>query len=295
MLKWIPGPFKGLFNYCFIMLHTLFWCAQLYLLFFCKWISSNQQWRNLINTGLIHTAENWIRSNNLMMDLILDIKWELPDLSLLQKRESYFIICNHQTWTDIFVLQRVFLSKIPFIRFFIKKQLLWLPVLNLAWVAFDFPVMHRHSKEALAKNPQLRKKDFESTLKACARYENNPVTILNFLEGTRFTTQKHEKQKSPYQNLLIPKAGGFAFTVNVMDKKITHVLDVTLIYPEGRKTFWDFLCGRVHQINVKLTEREIPAELLAGDYFEDDLYREKIKLWVNTIWEDKDKILSTRI
>ncbi len=226
-----------------------------------------------------------------MMNMTMNIKWDLPDLSHLQYHQWYFIISNHQSWTDILVLQRIFLKKVPFIRFFIKKELMWLPVLNLAWWAYDFPIMHRHTKEQIEKNPSLRTRDLEATKKACERYKHFPVTILNFLEGTRFTKKKHDKQKSPFKHLLVPKLGGFAYAVNAMDKKITHILDVTIIYPEGRKTFWDFLCGRVHHIVVKVQDREIPSDLLQGNYTEDENYRTRFKAWINTLWQEKDNLL----
>jgi 1-acyl-sn-glycerol-3-phosphate acyltransferase len=292
-IKHFAQTLLGYINSLFLALHTIFWCTQMYVLFFLKIIYPFQRGKNFLNYLLIGTGQNWIRSNNLMMDVTHNIDWELPSLEALEPDQWYFIICNHQSWTDILVLQRIFLKKIPFIRFFVKKELMWLPVLNLAWWVYDFPIMHRHSKEALAKNPQLRDKDFKATQQACAKYKDNPVTILNFVEGTRFTPAKHHKQQSPFKHLLTPKAGGFAFAINVMDKKITRVLDATIAYPEGKKTFWDFLCSRVHKIKVDVKMREIPPEILAGDYLHDEGYRKQFKSWINNIWQEKDKLLDS--
>ncbi len=296
MLKILKNIFevtKGCYNCLFIVAHNLFWCFFMYLFFIFKVLSPTRKILTFFNHILIFFAHNWIRSNNFMMDSTMNIKWDIPDFSHLAYKQWYFIISNHQTWTDILVLQRIFLKKIPFIRFFIKKELMFLPILNLAWWAYDFPIMHRHTKEQIEKNPELRNKDLLVTKKACEKYQYMPVTILNFLEGTRFTKTKHQKQHSPFKHLLVPKLGGFAYAVNAMDKKITHILDVTIIYPEGKKSFWDFLCGRVHEISVKLQEREIPPELLQGNYTEDELYRNKFKAWIHQIWLDKDKLLTT--
>lgn len=264
----------------------------MYVLYCFKIMSSNPKWLGFINPLLIGTANNWIRTNNLMMDATMRIQWDLPDFKNLKLNQWYFIICNHQSWVDIMVLHRIFLMKAPFIRFFIKKELNWLPFLNLAWWAYDFPIMHRHSKEQIEKNPALRLKDFQATEKACKKYQMMPVTVLNFLEGTRFTPTKHKMQNSHYQNLLEPKAGGFAFAINVMDQKITRVLDVTIFYPEGTKTYWDYLCGRIHHIKIELLEREIPQQLLVGNYHDDEVYRNQFKQWIKDIWEEKDKLLS---
>lgn len=291
MLQWLPAPIKGTLNALFIVLHTLFWCIPLYFFYFLRLLANSTTFRKAINRCIIYVCSGWIRSNNLMMKQTMSIHLDTPSLAGLSQEQWYFIICNHQSWTDILILQQLCLDRIPFIRFFIKKQLLWLPAINLAWVALDFPIMHRHSKEQLAKNPQLREVDRMNTQNACKKYQHMPVTILNFLEGTRFTPKKHHHQQSPYQNLLLPKSGGFALAINAMDKKITHVLDITIVYPEGRKTFWDFLCGRVHQIVVKLTEREVPADLLQGNYTEDEAYRKKFKQWIEAIWLEKDTLI----
>ncbi|MGE3319243.1 MAG: acyltransferase [Candidatus Berkiella sp.] len=291
MLQWIPGPVKGTLNTIFIVLHTLFWCVPLYFFYFLRIITNSTAFRSFINRCIIKVCSGWIRSNNLMMQQTMSIDLEVPPLDHLSKNQWYFVICNHQSWTDILILQKIFLNKIPFLRFFIKKQLLWLPAINLAWLALDFPIMHRHSKEQIAKNPELRNKDRLATKRACEKYQHMPVTILNFLEGTRFTPKKHQHQQSIYQHLLMPKIGGFSLAINAMDKKITHVLDVTIVYPDGRQTFWDFLCGRVHRIIVKLTEREVPADLLQGNYTDDEAYRKKFKQWIEGIWLEKDTLI----
>lgn len=293
MLKHLPAPVKGILNIFLTVLHTLFWCVPLYIVFFLKIIFPNPKWQRTCYKIMASLGNNWIRTNNLLMDLTLDIKWDLPPLDHLSLNDWYFIIVNHQSWSDILILQKIFLDKTPFIRFFIKKQLLWLPVINIAWFAFDYPIMHRYSKETLSAHPELRGKDLAATQKSCEKYKLIPVSILNFLEGTRFTQLKHAKQHSPYHHLLIPKAGGLSFAINAMDKRITHLLDVTIAYPEGCKSFWDFLCGKVHHIVVKVQFREIPPSLLNGNYADDEHYRQQFKTWVNTLWNEKDQLLTT--
>lgn len=292
MLRWLPAPVKGILNALLTALHTIFWCIPLYVLCFLKIIIPNPKWHRVCYKAMAALGDCWIRTNNLLMQLTLDIRWDLPSLDHLSVKDWYFIISNHQSWSDILILQKIFLGKTPFIRFFIKKQLLWLPVINIAWFAFDYPIMHRFSKETLLAHPELRGKDLAATKKSCERYKLIPVSILNFLEGTRFTKQKQAKQNSPYQNLLIPKAGGLSFAINAMDKKITHLLDVTIAYPEGRKSFWDFLCGKVNRIVVKVHQREIPTSLLSGNYTDDEHYRQQFKSWVNELWKEKDELLT---
>lgn len=287
----IPFFVRGVFFALLLILHTIFWCTPLYFVFFLKCILKNQRWKARLAQILIQIGEAWIRTNNLLMSLILNVKWDFPTKWSCQPHESYFIICNHQSWTDIFVLQKFFLQKIPFIRFFVKKELLWLPILNMAWFAFDFPIMHRHSKETLERYPHLREKDLNATRRSCERFKHTPVSILNFLEGTRFTKVKHIQQRSPFQHLLKPKTGGFAYAVNVMDKKITHLLDVTIAYPQKNFTFWDFISGKIKKVTLKLEAYEIPTTLLSGDYLKDETYRNQLKNWIEHIWNKKDRLL----
>jgi len=291
MLKLLPAPLKGIFNILFIFGHTLFWCAFLYLFYGLKLIYRSRAWQARMEKCCIATANLWIQSNNWFMDATLSIDWQIHEPKVYQTQPCYFVIANHQSWTDILLLQRFFLNKIPFIRFFIKKELIWLPVINLAWWAFDFPIMHRHSKAQIEKNPQLRHQDFQTTQKACQRYQHKTVTVLNFLEGTRFSTTKQRAQKSPFSHLLVPKSGGFAYALNAMDQSITHVLDVTISYHTKHNTFWDFLCGKIHKITITIHEYPIPSQLLRGDYFSDESYREQVKSWVQELWQHKDHLL----
>lgn len=293
MLKILPSPLKGALNALFLAAHTIFWCMPMYVFLILKFLSPNKSFRAWTDKVLVKIANGWISTNSLWMLATHRTKWDIPNMDHLKLNDWYFITCNHQSWTDILILHRIFLGKIPFIRFFIKRELLFLPFLGLAWWAYDFPIMSRYSKQQIAKNPSLRGKDLEATKKACKIYQNYPVTILNFLEGTRNTAAKHKMQKSPYKNLLIPKLGGFSFAIYAMDKKITHVLDVTIAYPYGKPSFWQFLCGDVKEIKVHIQEFEIPQNLLEWDDLENPEQRKQFSDWVNHIWEEKDKRLES--
>jgi len=203
----------------------------------------------------------------------------------------YLVLSNHQTWIDIIVLQKVLLYKIPFLKFFLKKELIWVPVLGPAWWSLEFPFMKRYSKEFLVKNPHLKGKDIESTRKACEKYKTMPISIMNFMEGTRFTESKHKQQQSPYKNLLKPKAGGISLVMNSMGEILHKIADVTIYYPEGPKTFWEFLCGKTTKIVVRVKIIPITDEI-RGDYVNDPGFTIKFQNWLNDYWARKDKFLS---
>lgn len=229
--------------------------------------------------------------NSAIVSLGQPIHWDIKGLENLSKKTSYFITCNHQSWVDIFVLQHIFNRKIPFIRFFLKQQLLYFPMLGLAWWALDFPFMKRYTPSQLLAHPELRGKDLEATRKACQRFRGVPVSILNFLEGTRFRPEKHERQNSPYRHLLRPKAGGFAYALEAMGDQFAAILDVTIVFPEGATKFWDLVTGRMRRIVVRVSQYEIPPRLRKGHYSDDPAYRQAAKDWVQELWERKDELM----
>jgi 1-acyl-sn-glycerol-3-phosphate acyltransferase len=160
--------------------------------------------------------------------------------------------------------------------------------MGLAWWALDFPFMRRHSEEYLKQHPEMRGKDQEATRKACEKFALIPTSVMNFLEGTRFTPAKHAKQSSPYRHLLKPKAGGIALALNAMGDKFRAILDVTIVYPDGAPGFRDFLCGRMRRVVVRVQSLPVPEHLMQGDYAADAAVREAYGEWVRQLWRDKD-------
>ena len=158
-------------------------------------------------------------------NLTNNTRWDVQGTESLEPSQWYLVLSNHQSWTDIVVLQRIFHRKIPFLKFFIKKELFWLPLLGQAWWALDFPFIKRYSKAKLQRKPHLRGKDLEITRRACKRFQQLPISIMNFVEGTRFTIQKHRQQQSPYTHLLRPKAGGIAAVLGDDDSIQSHIQD----------------------------------------------------------------------
>ena len=234
----------------------------------------------------------WANCNKIFLNFLNDIKFNIEGDKGLRMDEWYLVLANHQSWTDIVVLQYVLNGRIPYFRFFLKKELAWIPVFNFAWYALDYPYMQRYSKEFLKKNPHLKGKDIETTKKSCERFKHVPVSVMNFVEGTRFTPDKHQKQESPFANLLKPKAGGIAFVLAAMGDYLSCILDVTISYSPKAMGLWDFLCGRVTEVTVNIKKMPV-TEDVKGDYFEDESFRQRFQNWVNALWEEKDSLLTT--
>jgi 1-acyl-sn-glycerol-3-phosphate acyltransferase len=291
MFHVLPGVVRGSLSLALYILNTLFWCIPLFILVLAKAAVPLESWMRRCSRILNAIAENWIWVNNQNQNLMAgNTQWEVQGIETLERFEWYLVLANHQSWVDILVLQRIFNRKIPFLKFFIKKELLWLPVLGQAWWAMDFPFVKRYTKSDLQKKPHLKGKDIEITRKACKKFKKMPVSIMNFVEGTRFTDEKHRRQKSPYSHLLKPKAGGIAFVLGSLEEQIHRVLDVTIVYPDGATNFWALLCGKIRKINVRVRSLPVSPELL-GDYANDRRFRTRLQHWLNDIWAEKNQYI----
>jgi 1-acyl-sn-glycerol-3-phosphate acyltransferase len=235
-------------------------------------------------------AERWVQSNDLTFATFLSTKWEIAGFDGLRRDGRYLMICNHITWVDIFaVLSAIRSGNAPFIRFFIKHRLFWFPIVGQACAALEFPFMRRYTPEYLAQHPEKRGRDLETTRKACQRYQHIPVTVANFLEGTRFTREKHEKQQSPYRHLLRPRIGGLAFVLASLGDQLDGILDVTLVYPKLEVTMVDFVSNRIPWIAVRARRIDVPREFLSAEITEAGPVRERFKEWVGELWRAKDE------
>ena len=200
----------------------------------------------------------------------------------------YIAMSNHQSWADIFVLLTVANKKIPLLKFFMKKELWWIPFVFLANKTLNMPFVNRHSKKAIEKNPSLRTKDYENTLKSCKRFLRAPSTIFSYAEGTRFTSEKHKAQNSKYKNLLQPKIGGMATALSAMPE-IDTLINFSVVYKSKKRSAWSFLNGEMKDVKVFIKSYKIPENLKNRNYGSDHLYREEFKEWIEEIWDEKDK------
>jgi 1-acyl-sn-glycerol-3-phosphate acyltransferase len=248
---------------------------------------------NFIRRVLAGIAELWISINNVLLSLSRKTRWDVVIPPALDRRGCYLVNSNHQSWVDILVLQRCFNRRLPLLRFFLKSQLIRVPFLGLAWWALDFPFMQRMSKENLARRPGLQGRDLENARKACEKFRNIPVAMMNFPEGTRFSVEKRDAGKSPYQNLLAPRIGGVGQVLFALADQLDAAIDVTIVYPGNghstvAPTFWQLLTGQLPEIIVRARQLEIPAHLLGRNFRTDREFRRDLESWVGGLWQEKD-------
>lgn len=210
------------------------------------------------------------------------------DNNEFDKNAWYMAISNHQSWADIFILLVAAHKRIPLLKFFMKKELAWIPFIFLANKTLNMPFVNRHSKKELEKNPNLRNKDYENTLKACKRFLRSPSTIFSYAEGTRNDAAKHKAQNSPYKNLLKPRIGGIATALSAMPN-INVLVDYSVVYKSEKRGAWSFLKGDMKDVKVLVRKYDIPENLKNKNYSTDAEYRENFKNWIEAIWIEKDQ------
>lgn len=282
---------RGIITLVLLGLNLLFWALPLHAVALVKLVTPVQRARLALSRTLVWIASSWIGGTIAVLRLTQSISWDVEGLEGLERDDWYLVLCNHASWVDIIVLLWQFHGRMPFPKFFLKRELIRIPILGFAWWALDFPFMHRHSKEHLARHPEAKRTDLEATRRACEHFRHTPTAIINYVEGTRNTPEKHARQASPYSHLLKPRAGGTAFVLGAMGDILQRIVDATIVYPGGAVSFWDMCCGRLGHVVLRVRLRDIPDWVIAGDYETDRAFRARFQGWLNELWREKDETI----
>ena len=278
----------------FLSLNTIFHGTLVSLCGFIKFVLPRPEWHRLLGGISYWISNGYVLVNNFIMKVFYNPVWDIQGLENLSMKGSYLVISNHLSLLDIPALQRLFFRQIPFLRFFIKQELIWVPFLGLGLWALEFPSMKRYSKVTLNKLPELRGKDLETTKRSCEKLRGQPVSLLIYAEGTRFTPEKHSRTNSPFNNMLKPRAGGIHTVLGIIGDELTNILIVSLIYPGiASPTLTDFLLGRIPRIvmrleTFKLGEKGMPSlETIRGKGG-----ALAVRKFLNESWFENDKMIS---
>ncbi len=298
MLHFLPAPLRGAIALLLYAVNTIGCFITMTPFMILKGIIFHEGARNFLTVILMKLGTTWVSINSLILQLTqkTTIKLEIEDEGGMEKfstRNSYLVISNHRSWADILLLQHIFNRRIPFLKFFLKKELIWVPLLGVAWWALDFPFMKRYPKEYLEKYPQQKGKDIETTRRYCEKFKYSPISVINFLEGTRFEPEKHKQQQSPFRHLLKPRAGGIGIVLSSMGENLTEIIDVTIVYPENRPpvSFWSFLKGKIPTAVINIRSYPIPEKFAGKNYETDDAFKTDFQEWINTLWREKDETI----
>lgn len=261
-----------------------------------KFISFNffqNYWNQLIDQLIVY----WVKINTIIQKItipnthyIIYSKGEVFS-KILQSNAWYLLISNHQSWVDILVLQRVFNNHIPPLKFFLKRELLWtLPFVSWVCWLLGFPLVRRYTRKQLTERPELKMRNLAIARQSCEQFKQFPTTVANFVEGSRFSVEKHKIKTSVYKHLLPPQSGGIALSLATLEQRLDKILNVTLIYDTKKFNLWDFVCGRISKISVYIEPLAITSNLI-GDYQHDHAFRVSIQSWLNNLWMEKDRLM----
>ena len=239
-----------------------------------------------------HISDWTILGFKVIMNFFHNNKMEVIYEDTFDRNDWCLGLANHQSWADILLILSASNYMMPNIRFFMKKELSWIPFIYLANKNLNMPFVNRHSKKQIIKNPNLRLQDYENTIKSCKRLKRAPSTIFSYAEGTRFTPEKHKDQNSSYKNLLEPKIGGLATALSALPES-KYLIDFTLVYKTDRRSAWAFLKGDMADVKILVKKFKIPESLKNKSYLDDNEYRIEFKNWIEDIWSQKDKSIES--
>ena len=288
-MKKIKSVFKGLITFILILVELIIGFGTLAIINIPRALIPIKSFKVFISRVSNYIGDLTVYGLKLIMLLMHgDSIIIIEEHEELDQDDWYMAMSNHQSWADIFVLLVAANYKLPLLKFFMKKELWWIPFVLLANKTLNMPFVNRHSKKEIEKNPSLRTRDYENTIKSCKRFLRCPSTIFSYAEGTRFTKEKHRNQQSPYNNLLTPKIGGMATALSAMPA-INTLVDYSLVYESGKRDAWSFLTGEMKNVKILVKKYDIPEHLKEKNYSADDQYREDFKDWIEDIWAQKDK------
>ena len=291
MLMFLPPFLRGLIAATFLALNTLVMAVPLLLITMVRFLIPFSACQNICTQLGMHIGELWMSVNSAWMKLTQGMTWSVEGLEGLERDSWYFALGNHQSTADIFIAQHLLNGRTPMLKFFLKQELIWVPVIGFCWWALDFPFMKRYDARYLKKHPEKRGKDFESTKKSCAKFQQRPVAIMNYVEGTRLSSDK--AKNSPYQYLLKPKSGGLGFALCAMGDSIKKFLTITIFYPNhSQPTSWEFLTGKVDHVCIRIETKAIPEEFFNRDYQNDAEFKRGFQQWLSSHWQGVDKIMA---
>ncbi|KFJ42874.1 acyltransferase [Francisella philomiragia] len=289
MINVIKYAYYGLFSLVCLMSTAIIAFIPVFIFSLVKLLIPIKSIRYFCTSAVQYSVSLWVSFVILIAKFFSPTKIEVEQNKELDKNGSYLIICNHKSWLDTFVLMMIFHKKIAFPKFFMKFQVFFIPVLGLIAWALEFPAMKRYKKEYLKKHPEKKGEDLKKTVEYCKKLSSRPTTIVNFVEGTRYTSQK--ALKSAYKNLLNPKAGGIAVILKSLSDRMVGVLNTTIVYDNPKQTLWDYMIRKTKKIKVKVDLIPI-SEVPIGDYFTSETDKEYFQVWLNKLWQTNDEYIS---
>jgi len=158
LLKKTLNNVQGALVFGACTLNTIFWVLPLMVLAVFKLIVPIKSFRTLMTRWIMAIGEIWVDCMAVIFAAVNTTRWEVTGLEELSNDDWYLIVANHQTWVDIIALQKVFNRRVPFLKFFIKQELIWFPFLGMAWWGLDMPFMTAQERQGPRGNQKSLRK-----------------------------------------------------------------------------------------------------------------------------------------
>lgn len=297
MLAFLPAPLLFIINISLISLVTVILSIPVFVGALIRLILPVKPLLHLLDQMNQQIYHLWVGNNQMLLKLTNRIKWDIQGLNEAPSvKGSCIIISNHVSWTDIVMLGCIYGKKIPLTKFFLKQSLIYIPILGQVCYSLGMPFLRRYSRTEILKNPKLMTRDINATRKACNILLEHPSTLVNFVEGTRYTPQKAREQKSPHHHLMPPKAASLAIALGIIGKDIECLFNTTLLYPENSgkgNVFIAMLSGRLTRViaRIEVIKPEQIKEELIGDYLNDKQFKRQFTVFLRNLWQEKDRMI----
>lgn len=297
MLAFLPSPILLVINMLLIAVNCIVIATPIMILGIIRFILPIPFLIKIIEKCNLALYRVWVFDNSLILRLTNRITWHITGDPIPYIDNSCVVISNHLSWADIIILCCVFRGHIPTTKFFMKHSLIYIPFVGLACYALGMPFLRRYSREKLLKDPKLRQADINTTKKACRRLALSPSSLINFVEGTRYTPVKAKLARSQYKHLMPPKAASVAIALGEIGKDIDYVFNTTLAYPENcypRKPFIDMINGRLKDVYADVRIIKTSPEI-TGDYLGDKEYKHAFTMHLRDLWNEKDERIAAML
>lgn len=291
MLSFLPSPVLFIINIILIPLNSIVIATPIQLIGLLRLLLPFRPVVKALESTNYWLYRIWVFNNSWIIRLTNGIKWHLSGDQIPHIKRSCVVISNHMSWADIIIISCVFRGYIPVTKFFMKHSLIYIPFVGLACYALGMPFLRRYPREKLLKNPKLRETDIKNTKKACQRLLLTPSSLINFVEGTRYTPVKAKLARSQYRHLMPPKAASVAIALGEIGDHAECIFNTTLVYPYNRypnRPFIDLLKGRMRDVYADIRIIGISAKN-TGDYLGDKQYKHDITMKLRELWHEKDE------
>lgn len=275
----------GVFSLTVVSVTTVLVCIPLYVMGVVRLVVPNRAVKQWLAHPMDSIIDVWVSVFRWLIQTfnLIKIEIEMP-AGLADRNRWQVIVCNHQSWVDIIILQTSFRDVVPVLKFFTKRELIWVPFVGVAMWFLGFPYVYRAKTGAKQLSDAQREQNDAVLRREGRRFLDKPVAVINFVEGTRFSRTKRDSSGSPFQNLLKPRRGGLRRTLLVLDSRVQHILNSTITYPGKPPGFWQLLSGQTTTALLSVTESTNPGT-----------DESQLTEWLNEEWTKKDRLISSYV